>query len=308
MTQPGGATDSLGGTGADGIVFVLKAIGTPSLGDPGSGMGYLGLGQNSIGIAFDTWYNPELGDISSNHVGIDESYTVLAQQNVTPDFNNGNVWYTWVDYDGITLQISYSESDVKPASPQLTQQIDLRSLLGSSAVQMGFTAGTGAAWENQDILFWNLNGSKVDFAQSGVVNGDFSAGNSGFLSDYSYVTAIYSQTQYTVVPASQIDASQRYAPNSWTAVSSDPFGGNGNVLLADGATTANQRVWYEQVSVTPNTNYVFSFYGVDVNNHHENDAILQASINLSRVRPFTPRALGCKRVFSGIRAQARQLC
>lgn len=112
-----------------------------------------------------------------------------------------------------------------------------------------------------------------------IVNGDFSAGNTGFLTDYSYVPAIFSETQYTVVAASKMDASTAYGPGNFI-VSTDPFGGDGNVLLVNGAITTNQRVWSEQVTVIPNTDYQFSFYAVDVNNRHDgNDAVLQASIN-----------------------------
>src|SRR5262245_59017287 len=91
MTDPGGLfTDALGGVGADGIVFVVKPTSAPNLGDIGIGMGYLGLSQNSIGVEFDTWYNGEIGDISSNHVGIDQSYTRISPQlDVTADFNDG---------------------------------------------------------------------------------------------------------------------------------------------------------------------------------------------------------------------------
>ena len=112
-----------------------------------------------------------------------------------------------------------------------------------------------------------------------VVNGEFSAGNTGFATDYLYVPRIYSETQYTITPASQINSSQAYYPNAWTAVSTDPLGGDGNVLLVNGAPAPNQLVWGEQVTVTPNTDYAFSFYAVDVNNHIESDAVLQASIN-----------------------------
>src|SRR5262249_5770356 len=101
-----------------------------------------------------------------------------------------------------------------------------------------------------------------------------------FQSGYSYVTpAIFSQAQYTITVASNIDASQLYGPNSWTSVTTDPLGVNGNVLLLDGATTPNTSFWSQNITVTQNTAYVFSFYGVDVNNNRSSDAIIQASIN-----------------------------
>jgi hypothetical protein len=118
-----------------------------------------------------------------------------------------------------------------------------------------------------------------------VVNGDFSAGNSDFSTDYQYVPAIYSETQYTVIAASRIDASQLYGPNQWPSVTTGPLGVDENVLLVNGAVAADQQVWRELVTVTPNTSYVFSFYAADVNDRPGNNAILDASINGVRCWP-----------------------
>ena len=44
-----------------------------------------------------------------------------------------------------------------------------------------------------------------------VVNGDFSDGNTGFSSDYSFVPSFFSETQYTICLASAMDTSTQYA-------------------------------------------------------------------------------------------------
>jgi hypothetical protein len=56
------------------------------------------------------------------------------------------------------------------------------------------------------------------------------------------------------------------------------------VLYANGATEPNKLVWGETVSVTPNTDYVFTFYAVDANSgggtdHGPYDAVLLGSVN-----------------------------
>ena len=123
-------------------------------------------------------------------------------------------------------------------------------------------------------------------AQAGtnlLVNGDFSAGATGFSTDYTLtiMTPFLFQDGvhgiFAVLPAGDIAASSAYG--DWTNVSTDPFGGNGNVYLADGATDANTTVWSETVNVTPNTNYSFSFYGVEVSNPCCSNANLQSTIN-----------------------------
>ena len=57
-------------------------------------------------------------------------------------------------------------------------------------------------------------------------------------------------------------------------IDTDPTGGTGNILVANGATDSGTAVWFETVSVTPNTNYTFSFFGVDVNADRVSDATL----------------------------------
>ncbi len=46
------------------------------------------------------------------------------------------------------------------------------------------------------------------------------------------------------------------------------------MLVANGSINSGTAVWFETVSVTPNTNYTFSFFGVDVNADRFSDATL----------------------------------
>ncbi|WP_347986171.1 hypothetical protein [Methylomonas sp. AM2-LC] len=95
-----------------------------------------------------------------------------------------------------------------------------------------------------------------------IVNGDFSQGNSGFTSDYTYDFPIRGQTKYSITLASQINA--QTILGDWPSISALPNGLDGNVLLADGATFKDYAVWKETITVTPFTDYRFSFYTADV--------------------------------------------
>ena len=110
-----------------------------------------------------------------------------------------------------------------------------------------------------------------------LANGNFHAGNTGFTSRYAYKTFISSDAQYTVTAADNINNINAFG--DWTSITTDPKGGNGNVLVANGAAKKGVAVWSETVAVKPNTNYVFSFYGVDVNAQRGSDAVLSASID-----------------------------
>ena len=129
------------------------------------------------------------------------------------------------------------------------------------------------------------SGGACGVAQAGsnlIVNGDFSAGNSGFTTGYALTTMTPYLFQngahgiYAVEAAASIPASSAYG--DWNNITTDPSGGNGNVYVADGATTSTT-VWSETVSVTPNTNYTFSFYGAEVSDACCSNATFAQSVN-----------------------------
>ncbi len=84
-----------------------------------------------------------------------------------------------------------------------------------------------------------------------IVNGDFSAGNTGFTSQYNFANPNVTEGQYFVGPN----------PQNWNAALSacaDHTTGNGNMLLVNGAPVADVNVWTQTVTVVPNSNYAFS--------------------------------------------------
>lgn len=88
--------------GADGIVFVLNTV-NDYTGPAGEGLGFKGMWFGA-GVEFDTFDDGGNVDVDGNHVGIDLDGLVssVVAREVTPLFNNGQVWSAWVDYDGVT--------------------------------------------------------------------------------------------------------------------------------------------------------------------------------------------------------------
>lgn len=168
ITSPGGISDGKS-NGADGLVFVVQNVGN-NVGASGGGMGFAGLSP-SLGVEFDTFRNPQFNDPSGSHVAIDRNGSVSHGASNGPDVNidapelgSGDRWWCWVIYGANTLNVYLlaNESATEPAiptTPRLTYNLNLDSLLGQSTAFVGFSAATGAAWENHDVLYWRYTES-----------------------------------------------------------------------------------------------------------------------------------------------------
>ena len=93
-----------------------------------------------------------------------------------------------------------------------------------------------------------------------ITNGDFTLGNTGFSSDYTYYNI-------GTVPTSGQQGAYGVAtnPRNWFNAFSncgDHTTSNGNMLIADGSTTGTAKVWYSQtpITVTPGKNYTLSYF------------------------------------------------
>lgn len=82
-----------------------------------------------------------------------------------------------------------------------------------------------------------------------IVNGDFSQGNTGF------------QSLYTRVDGN-IGGAQTYdVATGWSVLTyGDHTTGSGRMLGVNGSNVANIAFWSQSVSVTPNTDYTYSFW------------------------------------------------
>ncbi|RIK81734.1 MAG: hypothetical protein DCC68_07880 [Planctomycetota bacterium] len=160
ITNPGGTVfDCNTVVGADGLAFVVQAV-SNSIGGIGQGIGYAGIGTSVIS-EWDTWCNAANNDPSSNHVGINingnpnhgagSPFTAV----VAPDFDDGEIWHGWVDYDGTTLEVRTNKTGSRPAAPTVSRVIDVPTTLGGvDEAYVGFTSATGADWGNHDLIYW----------------------------------------------------------------------------------------------------------------------------------------------------------
>jgi hypothetical protein len=160
ITNPGGTVfDCNTKPGADGLVFVVQAV-SESIGGSGAGIGYAGI-DKSIAVEFDTWCNAGNNDPNSNHLGIIADGNVVHATTttdvltITPDFDDGNIWYAWIDYDGTILEVRTNQTGVRPGEATLSKKIDIAQHLGAvNDAFVGFTSGTGLDWGNHDIISW----------------------------------------------------------------------------------------------------------------------------------------------------------
>ena len=105
-----------------------------------------------------------------------------------------------------------------------------------------------------------------------VVNGNFSAGNTGFSSAYGYCNSsncLYPESLYA------IGTNANFYHSAFSG--HDHTTGNGNFMVVNGAGTPNSSVWCQTISVSPNSIYIFSTWVCSV--HPTSPAKLQFSIN-----------------------------
>ena len=160
LSSSGGISEDDGsgadGSGADGFAFVISND-PQVLGGGGGGLGYLGINPSFV-VEFDTWKNGY--DPNGNHLGINLNgdLTSVASTNITPRLNNGNIWHTWIDYiESLELlEIRVSSNTTRPEEAILSYKIDLAEFLNLDQAYFGFTAATAGAWNNHDILSWEL--------------------------------------------------------------------------------------------------------------------------------------------------------
>jgi len=145
--------------GADGIVFTIQndAAADAAFGAGGGSLGYVGI-SDSVGVSFDHWINAF--DTQEN-ISIHSGGTITKLAEAGFEFDPDTTYTVWIDYDGTTLEVFISTTNVKPGLPTLSHAIDIPATVGSSDAYVGFTASTGAAVGNHDILSWNFNSSQT---------------------------------------------------------------------------------------------------------------------------------------------------
>jgi hypothetical protein len=142
------------------------------------------------------------------------------------------------------------------------------------------TAGTSLNVNSSGDYWWQVTGTSV------VTNGDFSAATTnsstrGFTSSYTYRSTSYNCSGcccgvLSIEGTYSITTDPQNIHTNFTSFG-DHTSGTGKMLVVNGASTANVTVWTQNISVVPNTDYVFSAWATSVN--PQNPAMLQFSIN-----------------------------
>jgi gliding motility-associated-like protein len=118
-----------------------------------------------------------------------------------------------------------------------------------------------------------------------IVNGNFSSGNVGFTSAYTYTTNLWPEATYCIGPN----------PNAFHAnfaACTDHTTGAGNMMVVNGAGTPNTTIWQQNVTVVPNSNYVFSCWLTSVTT--ASPAMLQFFVNNVQIGPvFQATPVNC---------------
>ncbi|XP_058099359.1 L-type lectin-domain containing receptor kinase IV.1-like [Magnolia sinica] len=159
-----------------GTAFVIS----PSKEFPGSEVGEymsifnpktIGNSSNHIAaIEFDTYRNPEFGDIDDNHVGIDinglnsnSSAPAAYFSNMSGGFKNlslisGELMHVWVEYNGLQNLLNVTLFPIhlpKPDLPLLSMRVDLSPIVLED-MYIGFASSTKTVPSSTYILGWSF--------------------------------------------------------------------------------------------------------------------------------------------------------
>ncbi|KAK4859952.1 hypothetical protein QYF36_014822 [Acer negundo] len=132
----------------DGFAFLI----TSNADSFSTSNGYMGLPGSPedtfFAVEFDTSYDPSLGDINGNHIGIDVK-TVISFASVDVesrgiDLKSGKHITAWIEYrDSLKLiRVWAGYSQIRPTNPVLVAQIDLSKQF-KEYMHVGFSAANG---------------------------------------------------------------------------------------------------------------------------------------------------------------------
>ncbi|CAI5462989.1 unnamed protein product [Closterium sp. Yama58-4] len=152
-----------GTAGSNGFALVIAA--KPKVGKPG-GVGYSGLGSQSMAIVFDTLQD----NAGEQHVGLSINGTEeCLVKEVSPfTLTDGDSYKVWVDYepgDPGTIQVFLADSKSKPEAPLLQGRVSLCAVLQPGVKQAAFSFGFVAS---TTVKPFQLQGITSSVVQTGV--------------------------------------------------------------------------------------------------------------------------------------------
>ncbi len=231
-SAPGCFMDPLCTDGGDGLAFVIQNNDPAQVGGGGGDIGYAGM-ANSLAVEFDMWNNGDGdNDPDGNHVGVqtrgaqENSHfgdATVAQASPTVQMDDGEVHVVRIDYvpgqmrvfvDNLQVPLLNAAVDLTALAPTEGNPLGDNILDESGAAYIGFTAGTGAAIQNHDILYFVLRTGEpcpIDYDGSNQIDPD---DISDFITDYFTTPSIAGPGGFAVLcPENEPPYDQGYKVN-----------------------------------------------------------------------------------------------
>lgn len=206
------------GNGADGFAFVLRGVGSATIGQVGGGLGYVGI-TPSLAIEFDTWDNGAVqNDLATDHTGMyansDFVTPLVSSVPLEPagaNVEDGNYHTTRIVWDPEEDSLKmYFDGNLR-----LAYEGDILNDIfgGQTDVLWGFTASTGGSTNLQQICFPYRS---IHLQDTMICEGDSVA--------VSYYTDNITSYKWTDIAGNVIV--------DWDAASGDPFDLNDTLFYA----------------------------------------------------------------------------
>ena len=202
---------------ADGIAFLIQTAGTGALGPDGCGIGFGGNSScqgpgpgitNSLAVEFDTFDNGMPDNNSANHVAIQSCPSegpnstdltngcTVANVNLSGSVADGNVHTVTISYASGKLSVILDNKDLFKSTFPGGVPFDLTTLglngTNLDSAYVGFTAATGGADDNQDILNWTFTPEAQSAAITNTTGAtlNFNGGVGGNNTGYDYTAKL----------------------------------------------------------------------------------------------------------------------
>ncbi|KAJ0085063.1 hypothetical protein Patl1_08105 [Pistacia atlantica] len=144
----------------DGFAFLVTSTADSYTRSKGY-MGLPGPQDSFFAVEFDTSFDPSLGDINGNHIGIDVktaiSFASVDASSGGIDLKSGNQITVWIEYkDALKLiRVWAGYSQIRPPSPLLVVQMDLSEQF-KEYMHVGFSAANGQGSALHIIERWRF--------------------------------------------------------------------------------------------------------------------------------------------------------
>jgi hypothetical protein len=115
-----------------------------------------------------------------------------------------------------------------------------------------------------------------------VKNGDFESGAMGFKSDFIYTDTSFNRGYYIIT-----ENINRYGSDFV-----NPIPKTGKYYAINVNKSGNQRLWYDSITVKPNTTYSFSCIAANIKADFENPGVMNLKVNSKKVCPSLSLSFG----------------